>query len=118
MSNRVAARGLTPWYPKRSRARWREGAPAYICDVFDSRGPGERYTVFFTGEGWIGEMDPRVPFLGMDNSPTHPQGISMWGELKPHEFAAYRRHFGRHRIRWCDLPEHIRAHVIARANAS
>ena len=35
----------------------------------------------------------------------------MWGDVK-----AYQRNT-RQRIRWLDLPEHIRAHVIARATS-
>lgn len=66
MGTRVAARGLAPWYPKRSRAAWREGAPEWVCDVFDHPREDDRYTVFLTGDGWIGQLDPRVPFIGCD----------------------------------------------------
>jgi hypothetical protein len=51
----------------------------------------------------------------MSGSPTHPQGISLWGEFTAYQASDYRYRFKRHRIRWLDLPEHIRAHVIARA---
>ena len=56
-----------------------------------------------------------MPYLGMSDAPTHPQGFSQWGELRAHEAAAYRYREGKRRIRWLDLPEHIREHVKARA---
>lgn len=109
--------------PRRANLqRWLQDAPDYILDVFDSKGPGERYTVMFCGELLQhpkGEVPTRsnasIMYLGMSDAPSHPQGISMWGEMKPHEAAAYRYRCGHHRIRWLDLPEHIRKHVVARA---
>jgi hypothetical protein len=59
-----------------------------------------------------------IPYLTMSGAPSHPQGISMWGELRAWEAADYRYRSKRFRIRWLDLPEHIRAHVIARATES
>ena len=56
-----------------------------------------------------GPGNTAIPYLAMSGAPTHPQGVSMWGDIK-----AYQRNT-RQRIRWLDLPEHIRAHVIARA---
>jgi len=105
------------YQPKRSRARWRECAPSYICDVFDDGGNGDRYTVAFTGlEFSTDAARPAVHYLGMSGAPTHPQGISMWGALEPRDFARYRARNSRHRIRWLDLPENIRAHVVARVS--
>lgn len=109
--------------PRRAGSRWLEGAPDYVLDVFDSRGAGDRYTVLFTGH-LLAHYPPAetrrydntyVQFLGMNDAPTHPQGISMWGELKAYEAAAFRYRCGKQRVRWLDLPEHIRNHVIARA---
>lgn len=105
--------------PRRaSKARWLQDAPDYILDCFDSKDGGEQYTVVFTKEfsSMTGEFkDTWVSFLGMSGAPTHPQGISMWGEMKAYEMAAYRYRVGKQRVRWLDLPEHIRNHVIARA---
>lgn len=109
--------------PRRAgKKRWLEGAPEYVLDVLDSKGPGERYTVLFAGsllirESAAGNRRGRVivPFLGMSDAPSHPQGVSMWGEMDARDAAAYRYRCGKERIRWLDLPEHIRAHVIARA---
>ena len=99
---------------RRAGARWREGAPDYVLDCFDSKNDGERYTVMFTSEGGPEFKDSWVPFLGMSGAPTHPQGMSMWGELEAYEAAQYRYRVKHQRVRWLDLPEHIRAHVIAR----
>ncbi len=103
--------------PRRAGARWREEAPAYILDCFDDQKSGERYTIFFAAPFVSGETyaNARIPYLGMSDAPTHPQGISMWGELDAYQASAYRYSNGRHRVRWLDLPEHIRAHIIARA---
>jgi hypothetical protein len=104
--------------PRRAGARWLQDAPEYILDVFDSKNCGERYTVLFGGSLLISDgtrTGTYVQGLGMSDAPTHPQGVSMWFELKPHEQAAYRYREGKHRIKWMDLPQHIRKHVIARA---
>lgn len=111
--------------PRRAGSRWLQGAPEYVLDIFDSRNCGERYTVLFTGDllAHYPATDVRrydnthVQFLGMSDAPTHPQGVSMWGELRAYEAAAYRYRSGKQRIRWEDLPEHIRKHVVARATS-
>jgi hypothetical protein len=48
-------------------------------------------------------------------APTHPQGVSLWGEMNAYEATQYRYRNHHRRIRWSDLPEHIQAHVLARA---
>ena len=103
-------------HPRRAGARWLQDAPGYILDCFDSKTPGERYTVLFGGSlRATSGLQHYVSYLGMSDAPTHPLGVSMWGELRQHEAAAYRYHHGKQRVRWIDLPEHIRNHVIARA---
>jgi hypothetical protein len=108
--------------PRRASARWLEGAPAYVFDCFDSKGPGDRYTVLIGGEHLSPPDDYNpawtIPFLGMSDAPTHPQGVSMWGELAQHNAAAWRYRVGHQRVRWLDLPENIRAHVAARVTES
>lgn len=114
--------------PRRFSKRWSEGAPDYILDCFDDKKSGERYTVLFTNEflfhcprdGGTKEgpdtlANTYVQYLGMSGAPSHPQGVSMWGEFEAHHAVAYRYRNGHHRVRWLDLPEHIRNHVIARA---
>lgn len=104
--------------PRRSGKRWREGAPDYILDCFDNRNPGERYTVLLGGDWLIRDKDAvYVQGIGMSDAPTHPQGVSLWFELKAHEQAAYRYRNHHRRVRWLDLPEHIREHVITRVAA-
>lgn len=100
--------------PRRSSARWLVDAPEYILAVYDF-GPkaNDRYTVLFGGS----LLDPtllkvrKVHMLGFNEVPTSPNmGVSMWGEID----AGARVNCGKH-IRWLDLPEHLRKHVIARA---
>jgi hypothetical protein len=109
--------------PRRAGKRWQEGAPEYILDVFDNKGKTfDRYTVLFCGSllGWM-PLEQRtyantyIQYLDMSDNPTHPQGFSQWGEMTAPQAAAYRYRDGHQRIRWLDLPEHIRKHVIARA---
>lgn len=45
--------------------------------------------------------------LGLSDDCTSPQGFSQWGEGVPG------RHLGK-RIPFASLPEHVRAHVLAR----
>ena len=97
--------------PKRASARWMEGAPPFVLSVSDNKGRTcDRYTVWlapYEHEGaWY------VPYLAMSGSPTHPQGVSMFGELAAHQAMGR----ARDRCRWLDLPEHIRTHVVARWN--
>ena len=114
--------------PKRAGMRWREGAPDYILDCFYHRGLGDCYTVLLGREfvfhtkkdGGCAEgpdtlANTYIPYLGMSGAPTHPQGISQWGEFKARDAAAYRYRSGHRRVRWLDLPENIRQHVINRA---
>ena len=115
--------------PNRARMRWREGAPDYILDCLDNKGKTcDRYTVMLCGEflfhtkkdGGFGEgsdalSNTYVQYLGMNEAPTHPMGFSQWGEMPAYDAARYRYRCGHHRVRWLDLPENIRQHVINRA---
>lgn len=98
--------------PRRSSARWSESAPEYVLACYDNGGStADRYTVMLGGSLWSADMGRTVFYLAMSGAPTHPQGFSQWGEMP----AANRTGFGRH-VRWLDLPDHIRAHVAARAS--
>jgi hypothetical protein len=102
------------YQPRRASKRWLQDAPEYILDVFDNKGKTcDRYTVLLGGSLFV---DGVIAYLGMSGAPSYPQGFSQWGELKPHEAAAYRYRSGHDRIKWNDLPEHIRQHLIARVN--
>jgi hypothetical protein len=113
---------VKPYTPRRAGLkRWLQDAPDYVLDVFDYPRACDRYTVMFTGRflEYSGKektfANTYVQYLGMSGAPTHPQGFSMWGEMEAYEAAAYRYNNHHRRIRWNDLPEHIKAHVRARA---
>lgn len=96
--------------PKRAPVqRWLEGAPPYVLCCQDNGGKtADRYTIWFEatpheGVWWI-------PYLALSDNPTHPQGVSLCGEMPQH----HATHRGRDRVRWLDLPEHIRNHAIRR----
>lgn len=55
-----------------------------------------------------------VQGLSMSEHPTHPTGISLWFEMSAPDAATYRYRVKHRRVRWLDLPENIRGHVIAR----
>jgi len=121
---------MSHYTPRRAGKRWQESAPSYVLDVLDNGGKtADRYTVIFgaalafhtdaagaihDGPGDYGRT--WLQYLAMSDAPTHPQGFSQCGELSAYDAASYRRASQRHRIRWLDLPEHIREHVIARAS--
>lgn len=115
--------------PRRFSKRWSEGAPDYVLDCFDDDRTADRYTVLFckhlcfhVGDGTYiegpGEFwNTRVRYLGMSAYPSHPQGVSQWGEMAAIEAMGYRRSNSHRRVRWLDLPENIRQHVVARAKS-
>ena len=116
--------------PRRAGKRWREGAPDYILDCFDDPRTIDRYTVLLGGSLLNGTTDgtkvvvcsyaafnqppPWIDYIGMSGAPEDPQGFSQMGELSISEMQNYRYRNGHYRIKWLDLPEHIRQHVIAR----
>jgi len=97
--------------PRRAAARWLEGAPEFVLDCFDHPKMADRYTVLFGGSLLDSDMlkNRRVHCLSMSNQPMHPQGVSYWAEAE----SSWRP--SHYRVRWLDLPQHIREHVIARA---
>lgn len=100
---------MRAYQPRRATKRWQEQAPEYVLDVFDNKGKTvDRYTVLIGGSQWEPSMGRNVMYLGMSGAPTHPQGFSQWGECPASWRPAHQR------IRWLDLPEHIRQHVIYR----
>jgi len=104
--------------PRRAGKRWLNNAPAYVLDIWDNGGKTcDRYTVFFWDNNAPADKrwETYIPYLGMSDNPTHPQGFSQFGEIRAHERAqgAYRKAWGK-RIAWDSLPEHIQRHVIAR----
>lgn len=99
------------YQPKRSRKQWLEGAPEYVLAVYDNGGKtADRYTVLFGGSLWDESMGSTVQYLAMSNNPTHPQGVSMWDTCQCYVRSVHGKH-----IKWLDLPENVRQHVISRA---
>jgi hypothetical protein len=100
---------MRAYKPKRANKRWQEGAPEYVLDCFDNKGQtADRYTVLLGGSQWDPKMGRYVECLNMSDAPTHPQGVSMCGTFDAAVRPSHRR------VRWLDLPEHIRQHVIDR----
>ncbi|MCY1283624.1 hypothetical protein D9M71_535250 [compost metagenome] len=91
--------------PRRAPARYLEGAPPYVTAVRDAGTTvNDRYTVQFGWPIWQPTMGRDVPYLGFSSE----LGVSMWGQCSPTA--------GGRLIRWDDLPLHLQAHVINRAN--
>lgn len=109
------------YIPRRAgKKRWLQNAPEYVLDCFDDPRTCDRYTVLFTANLLVTDgtfAGTFVQGLGMSGAPSHPQGVSQWFELKAHQAADYRYRNHHRRVKWMDLPEHIRAHVIGRAMA-
>jgi hypothetical protein len=98
--------------PRRSSKRWTEQAPEYVLACYDNKGKTcDRYIILFGGSFYDEEMGRNVQYLAMSGEPSHPQGVSMWGEMPAYNRAACGKH-----VRWLDLPENIRNHVVARAS--
>ena len=100
--------------PRRATRRWLEGAPEYVLDCFDNKGKtADRYTVLFGGSLLEPVLlkDRKVFYLGMSEKPSHPWGVSNFGECSASWRPAHQR------VRWLDLPEHIRQHVARRVSA-
>jgi hypothetical protein len=99
---------------RRAPARFLQGTPGCIADVFDEPGTCDRYTVFMHGVcEYRGDL--RVAYLGLSDNPSHPQGVSLWGEMSLHDFRSFRYTRARkHRVAWADLPEAVRKHIEAR----
>jgi len=80
--------------------------------VYESRDDvADKYTAVLRSSDWDASAAPgMLAMIGMSGSPTHPQGISQFcsGQEGPH--------LGR-KLQWGEVPEHIRAHIVARISA-
>ena len=99
--------------PRRaSVARWLADAPPSVLDCFDHGGERDRYTILLKprpddcAPGWA------VPYLALD-----AWGRGSWGELSQVDAALGRSISRKRRVRWRDLPEAVRAAVVARHTA-
>lgn len=103
---------MADYCPRRASARWMEEAPEYVLSVHDNGGRSfDRYSIFFGAPLWESSMGRKVPGLFLSEIPNSPQGFSIWGEVESHDREASGK-----KIRWLDLPENVRKHVISRAN--
>lgn len=94
------------YQPKRASGRWLEGAPSYVYDCFDHKKGLERYTILLGGpDFWQPAMGRTLQYLGTCSSGI---AISLFGECS----SAFRP--SQHRVRWADLPEELRKHIIGR----
>ncbi len=97
------------YQPKRSAQRWLEGAPKALLAVYDSGGKSfDRYTALYGAPLWEPSMGRTVPFRGMSEHPSHPQGFGQWGEMQSGDRAALGR-----KVRFADLPADVKRCIIA-----
>lgn len=98
--------------PRRAGRRWMDQAPPYVLSCHDEGDASEvadRYTVLLWDPAMVDASGfAWVDCLGMSGAPTHPQGVSQFSQLKSSSDRL------RKRVRWLDLPRHIRQHVISR----
>lgn len=97
------------YQPKRSSARWLEGAPRAVLACYDS-GPNrgfDRYTVLYGAPIWTADMGRNVPYVGMSAAPFHPQGFGQHGEMPSYNRAALGK-----KIRFLDLPPDCQKLVV------
>lgn len=80
----------------------------HLFRIMDNGGASaDRYTVLFSD----GDA------LCLSGSPSHPQGVSMWAEgMDPATCEEWAETGAAVDLGFFDLPEHIRAHVLARVN--
>lgn len=95
------------YVPRRMPKRFLDGAPAGILDIFDAgEGQWDRFTVVYN----YPEEDRGtvyLPYRGMSEHPSSPQGFGILDTFQSHELAAYRNAYRRTRIRWDELPPDV-----------
>lgn len=98
--------------PRRANlTRWLQDAPADVLDCFDAgEKEHDRFTIIL-GVRFMVES-PQGHHLAYLHCSTEPRGFSGSGEFLAHEAAGFRYRRGKHRTRWNDLPEKVRAFVM------
>jgi hypothetical protein len=83
-------------------------ASDYVFRIQDNGGAtADRYTVVFCDGD----------YLGMSSYPTHPQGVSMWGEgIDPQAMSEWLENEEAVDLALGDLPPKIAEHIVARVN--
>lgn len=97
------------YQPKRSTARWLEGAPRAVLACYDHGRGGktmiDRYTIMFGAPFWSEDMGRTVPYLGCGEGGG---GVSQWGEMDASARTNWRK------VKWSDLSEATRIHIMLR----
>lgn len=94
--------------PRRSTARWLDGAPRHVLACYDNGGRSfDRFTILYGAPVWHPDMGRNVPYLAASAYPFHPQGFGQHGEMP----AANRSALGR-KVRWRDLPADVQRAAI------
>jgi hypothetical protein len=95
--------------------------PAYVLACLDYPEYNDRYTVYLGGEFLISPngvlrtpLNTTVQYLGMNAAPTHPLGISQFGESSWFEYDAYVKTNRDFIVSWDNLPEKVRKHIRSR----
>lgn len=107
------------YVPRRaSLKRWLDQAPSYILDCFDNGGKTvDRYTVILCGPFHNGKktrQDIEIAYLGLSGGEGNVFGFSQFGHFDSTQCSAFRYRSQRERVRWLDLPENVRAHIVSR----
>jgi len=102
--------------PRRMPKEFTDGdCPDGVLDIFDEgeeREFAERYTVVYTEVLAPNTHRASIGYRGMCETPTHPQGIGMYGELTVSEMQQYRERMRSKRVKWSSLPEDVRGVVL------
>lgn len=96
---------MPAYQPKRSTARWLQGAPKPVLAVYDS-GPNrgaDRYTVLYGAPLWDSGYGRDVPARAMSADPFAPHGIGLFVQVP-----AYDRSGLGKKIPYLDLPDDCR----------
>lgn len=100
---------MNPAYrPRRSSARWLEGAPRAVLACYDNGGKTcDRYTALYGAPLWTPEYGYNVPGRHMSEHPSHPQGVGMYTEHPASERACLGK-----KVRFKDLPPDVQACIV------
>jgi hypothetical protein len=92
---------------KRTHRRSRKDYPAGVLGIYDNGGKTvDRYTVVYTPFESGGETF--FPYVGMSDSPFHPQGFGQHGELRHR----YTRQSGERVLNFAELPKDCQKLVL------
>lgn len=99
--------------PLRAPKEWQECAPQFVIDCFDNeQASGERFKVYLGGTIHEPSLGRGAWYLGLSETPDSVDGTSIWDDCDATIRPVHQR------VRWLDLPEAVRHHVIARVHVS